>query len=191
MVHTKSDRYELYSAIKRIKNGEDKQSVFEGFKEKIDPQLLARQIAIIPDKDLSRKYNNINKILLILLSSLLLIAGIIFVFNFGVFKKSFLLWIACGFLMSIMQIYLISQKNVQIYRLLPLLLTPFIVLNVLNINNELFQSSIYSLYVLISIITNTLVVGLCIILGIKMFPYYGLFKPKKNEHGEFMYTCCK
>lgn len=180
---TQQERLDIYKAVKCVRNGEDKITVFDEFREKIKPQLLAQQFSLIPDYDLGKKYDTANKILTLVLS-IQTLAGIILNFismsSSGVTVKG-LTSFAAGLLLGAMFIYLIYQKNALMYRLISF----FFLINLIILStgyNLLSPVVISFFFIEAGILTFSL------ILGFKMFPYFGIFKPKKKIHGIPIYT---
>lgn len=177
MINNKSERFIIYSAIKRVKNGEDKAIVFNELKDKVDQSELAKQLATVPDIDLAKKYTSLNIALTTVLVTLTLL-GIIFILsNFELYEKHNTVFNLSSLLLTFMQIYLVSQKNALIYRILAIIYFIFIIasLSILDLNY------IYLIFLVTVVILSS-------IIGIKMFPYYGIFEPKRSKDGNYIYT---
>lgn len=173
----------IYSALKKVWDGERKAVVYYQFKDKIDKKLLAQQLALTPDKELSEKYHKLNLVyasILIFIVILKVSFRIIQISHASNPAEQVIILFAAAFLW-ILQIYLVIKKNAWIYRIVFLSGLAVVIVSILLESHFTFVSFIL-------LIPDAAALFLSLFLGIKMFPYFGVFKPKPNADGELRYT---
>ena len=173
----------IYTALKQYENGSTKIEVYKKYEDLIDKKILAHQLAIVPDRILSKKYHLVNLIYGIYLIFIFFINITFFLIkliNTG-YTINYLLLSLMVLLFGIMEIYLVFKKNALIYRIL-------IISGLILFIFGLYLSSNNFLQFLILSIPSILIILGSLFLGIKIFPYFGIYKCKTDSHGYLRYT---
>ena len=175
----------LKEVEQKLKEGISKKTLYDEYKEKIDRDVLEKYLASKPDPQLKSKYKILNYLLTFFLISDLLIIIFHTIFNSSkAFPNIFVLAI---FAINGLFIYYIWKMNPGMYRLIFLYTAQKLYKNINIIDRFSDFSSFEMFYIASSLFMRIGIVFLSVFLAIKLFPYYGLLKPKM-EDGKYIFT---
>lgn len=186
-----TDNQRNRNIIKRVLEGEDKNSVFQEYRNEIGDYPLAKLLSQCPDYDLSMKYRTLNSTLIVLLIigiAMKMISLVSMVVSSGLGVVGIVLAILLGPLINLVILYVVSLKNALIYKVMGILYVSAI-LRSMDIEDVFsYQSLVDILWASGSLILYLAISFLSFYIGFKMFPHFGWFKAKKEENGIPVYT---
>jgi len=182
-----SQKVEKYKeAIARVRKGEDKNQLFEEYKEILGEKHLATQLGTYPDLHLKNKYNGLNNVLIAAVAILAIMKVISLVdmsLSLGAGLAGLVGAALIGPLINVIAIYALYIRHVFIYRLVALfaLSSIFELFKPSNFRGleGVFDWSWFS----IGLVALLICIWLGFYLPKKMFPYFGWFKPKEVKNG--------
>lgn len=162
---------------KRVRDGHPKKEIFEELIGKVKFRTdLLQMLAMVPDRELRAKYQNLNKVLFILLILVTVVKGIYasyLTLNSSIFMTPFILFatFVAGFFA-----FMVWNFRGFIYRILGLFGIVGILERIANFEEWTSYSSIeWVLDLALNLIPVSLIVILSFYIGFKVFPYYGFW----------------